>query len=108
MGVTTNSKPRYPDATDPADVPLDIQELATDLDEITYAQFTAPVTAPVVVASPAIVYQAVPIVIEFLRPMFCPRPPVLPSSPFGMQARTSTHSRRSLPVTGCRFARCDG
>jgi hypothetical protein len=76
MGVTTNSKPRYPDATDPADVPLDVQELATDLDEIAYAQFTAPVTAPVVaetsapvvVASPAIVYQAVPIVIEFPSP----------------------------------------
>jgi hypothetical protein len=50
--------------------------LATDLDEIAYAQFTAPVTAPVVaetsapvvVASPAIVYQAVPIVIEFPSP----------------------------------------
>jgi hypothetical protein len=78
MPTTPRSLLPYPAAADPADVPLDMQELALALDEIAYAQITASVTVPVVaeasavtvVSAGAITYEAVPIMLEFFAQQF--------------------------------------
>jgi hypothetical protein len=74
--TTPDSLLPYPAATDPADVPADLQRLALALDEIAYVQFTVTVNVPVVaeasavvvVTTVAITYEAAPIVIEFFSP----------------------------------------
>jgi hypothetical protein len=79
MGITAKYALRYPEAVDPADVPLDLRELAEDVEnhgpatELAYAQFTTAVTVPVVaeasavtvVSAGSVTYSAQPIVIEF-------------------------------------------
>jgi hypothetical protein len=74
MPTTPNSKLPYPAATDPADVPADMQRLAVALDEIAYAEITADVTvtatseasANVVVTAPAVTFDGATVVyVEF-------------------------------------------
>lgn len=77
MPATTNSKLPFPAATDPADVPVDLQKLAAALDEIAYAQITVGVAtavtteagAAVAVAAPAVTFDgATAVIIEFFSP----------------------------------------
>lgn len=88
MGTTPIYALRYPEPTDPANVPTDMHELATDVEtqlqalsgagaQLAYQEFIAPVTSAAttvagavqVVGLPATTYQAVPIFLEF----YCPR-----------------------------------
>ena len=76
MPTTPNFALPYPAATDPADVPADIQRLADKLDsmplsssELAYAQITTSVSvaaaATAVVTAPSVVYPAAPVLVEF-------------------------------------------
>jgi hypothetical protein len=74
MPTTPNSKLPYPAATDPADVPADMQRLAVALDEIAYAEITADVnvtataqaSANTVVTAPAVTFDGTTVVyVEF-------------------------------------------
>ena len=77
----------YPAATDPADVPTDMGELATAVEtalglmqrraELAYSEFTAPVAVTVVaesaaipvVTTPSVACDGTPVVIEFVAPI---------------------------------------
>jgi hypothetical protein len=85
MGTTPIYQLPYPEAVDPADVPLDMRELAERLEaikagagaELAYAQITATVnitatseaTAQTIVSAPATTFAAEPILVEFYCPI---------------------------------------
>lgn len=77
MPVTPNSKLPYPAATDPADVPADLQKLALALDEIGYDQITADVTvtgasdpaSTMVIPGSAHTFDGAPVIAEFFCSM---------------------------------------
>jgi hypothetical protein len=75
---TTTRGIRYPAASDPANVPLDLQELATDVDGLIPAlhhkDFTATVTVPItgvttIVTADPVTFTGHPIIVEFYSPL---------------------------------------